>query len=75
MVSKNVVCGRKYEYDVCRKCGLEFPRLIEKALLLLKPKRSGDTSVSSGMMTFLLQAQQRPEKNGYVAQTFIEANG
>ena len=38
-------------------------------------KPSGDTSVSSGMMTFLLQAQQRPEKNGYVAQTFIEANG
>ena len=32
MVSKNVDCSRKYEYDVCRKCGLEFPRLIAKML-------------------------------------------
>ena len=32
MVSKNVDCSRKYDYDVCRKCGLEFPRLIAKML-------------------------------------------
>ena len=49
---------------------------LQKCFIIFEAfTRSGDTSVSSGMMTFLLQAQQRPEKNGYVAQTFIEANG